>query len=331
MIRYGVAKDILAKYAGSGGLCRDDPLVDLFVRKVLQYLLFQGTYGNERKFCFVAHRGVITIPYELEVPLKASIDGEVASVWNRWFEYHSGNHVNDICLEGKDILEEPNRYPTVYDLPECGSKVGVIATCLEGPDAHVIIKGKDPTGRQIFTWHKGEQIVGEYLHLEKGRCVTSTVTFGSIDEIYKTVTKGYVQVVSSQRDGLIRTFLADLDPFEESPSYRRLRFLTKCNCYDKVSVLGRIRLKNHYADEDIIPFDNLYLLEVAGQSIQRMGNIDVQTAIVQDQYVSKLIEQESVYKKVNNGQPVEMFQPLSGGAVRNARPYRSIRRSWRRR
>lgn len=331
MIKYGVAKQILAKYASTGGKCATDPSVDLFVRQVLQYLLLNGSYGNERKFIFHAVNGVMTLPKELETPLKVRIDGAVGSVWNRWFEYHSGNWVDDNCLADNGVLEEPNLYPTVYDIGSCGAYPAVMGTCEEAEDANVIVKGEDPTGREIFSVHKGEKIVGVYLTVRKNKLTTTDIRFGKITGVSKSITKGYVNLVGlNDYDGLSRTLLADYSPYETDPAYRRIRILAKCPPICKVSILGRIRLKDYYADEDIIPFDNLFLLQVAGQTINSMYNDNVEISIAQSKVAEYLIEKESIYKKVNNGQPVEFYRPLSGGVIKNAaRMYGRYFRGWR--
>lgn len=317
MIRWGDAKKSLAKYEGLAGKCVAS---DLFVTEVLQYLLLHGTYGNERKFIFHAQNGWITLPYELDTPLKMKIDGEIGSVWNRWFEYHSGNMDNDCCLAQDSLFTEPNRYATVYDVPSCGSYLGVTAVCEEDCDAHIIVKGLDPTGREIITVHKGEKIVGEYLNLKKCVLTRSTVIFGKITEVAKEQTNGPVTLLAVSQDGLRRQFLSEYGPFEKSPSYQRARILKRpCPPMCAVSILGRIRLKEHYADDDLIPFDNLYLLNVAGQTVNTMRNDEVDTALKRDTYVKGLIEIEDNYKKVTNGQPLEFFKGLSSGLAMNAR------------
>ncbi len=329
MITYGTAKKILSRYQGLGGKCPGDEETELFVKQVLQYLLYAGTHGNERKFCFHAVQGCFTLPGELEVPLKIKIDGAVGSVWNRWFEYHSGNSVDDPCLASNSVLEEPNRYPTVYDVPAGGGYPAVTAVCEEAADAHVIVKGTDLTGRVIYTVHKGEHISGVYLTIKKGRITASDVKFGKITEVYKTPTKGYVTLLSMGESDSTRKFLSDYSPHEENPSYRRIRILTPdCPPICRVSVLGRIRLKDHYAEEDLIPFDNVYLLQVAGQTVNAMYNSDTQNALAKDQYVKGLIETEGNYKKVNNGQPIEIYRPLSSGMAMDAK--RAGRRLYRR-
>jgi hypothetical protein len=116
-------------------------------------------------------------------------------------------------------------------------------------------------------------------------------------------------------------FLSDYSPIEEKPSYRRFR-LTSRICPNhhgsyKVSVLGRIRLKPAYSDNDYIPFDNLLALSTAGQVINSNYNNDMQTASAKDTFLQEVIAKENEYKRVQNGQPVEFYQPLSAGAIKN--------------
>ncbi len=324
MITYGTAKKLIAKYAGTAGKCPDDESVDIFVKLVLQYLLLNGTHGNERKFHFYAERGVVTLPVELEVPLKIKIEGAVGSVWNRWFEYHSGNLLDEECLPSDAILEDPNRYPTVYDISAPVAFPAVLAACIESPDSYVIVKGLGVDGKDVYTTIDGERVPGVRLRLTKDKIHKSPIAFTKITEVYKTVTKGYVTLVGVNDDGSARKYLASYGPFETTPAYRRVRcVIQNCPAVVRVSVLGRIRLKDHYDDTDLIPFDNLYLLQTAAQTVNSMYNDDIQVGLQKDQYVKGLIETEGSYKKVNNGQPIEIFQPLSAGIIRNAgRPTR---------
>ena len=79
IITFGEAKKELAKYAGKAGKCRDDDSVGLFVKEVIQQLLFRGANGNLRKWEFTTQSGMFTAPPDLELPLKIKIDGEVAA------------------------------------------------------------------------------------------------------------------------------------------------------------------------------------------------------------------------------------------------------------
>jgi len=318
-ILYAEAKKILAQYVGRGGKCANTPDIDLFCRQVFQQLLYSGQHGNIRKFCFQAFKGCVTIPFELEVPIKVKIDGAIGNVWNKWFTWYNINEF-DGCLPASTALyEEPNLYPTVYDIPEGGARVGVLATATEADTAHVIVQGTDPTGREVFTTHNGVQIAGEYLRIRRGELRYTQVKFGKITAITKTPTKGYVQLLWVKPDaGGTKGFLADYSPLEEIPQYRRFKITTPdCGPAVNVSILGRIRVKDAYADNDVLPFDNLYALSLAGQIVNKQYNDDVQVADSKQKTLEGVIDKENEYKRGAQGKPIDIYAPLSGGAIRN--------------
>lgn len=323
-ITYGQAKKVLAPYQARAGKCPDAEGTDFFVRQVLEYLLISGENGSLRKFTFHAVRGCFTIPYELEVPLKLKIDGEVGNVWDRWFEWHNRKSLDEGCVPADEAMyEDPNYYPTVYDVPPGGSQVGVIGTCNESEDAYVIVQGIDANGREIFTTHKGASIKGEYLKIARGQIRYTTKTFHKITDVIKSKTVGYVQllwVIVNDDDTISQGLLADYSPVEETPRYRRYH-ITSRHCPGKssykISVLGRIRLKPAYADNDYIPFDNILALTLGGQFVNSNTNNDMQTAQAKDTFLQNVITKENEYKRVNNGQPVEFFKGTCAGLIKN--------------
>lgn len=318
-ITFGTAKKLLSKYVGSGGKCPSSSDADLFTIKTLQRLLYSGTYGSTRKFTFNAVHGVITAPFELETPLKVKVDGKVGTVWNRWFEYYSTGDLQN-CRPAQDALfEEPNESPVIYDLPTCGSRICTVGTCDEAADAHLIIQGKDATGRQVYTYHQGEQVSGEVVRICKGQQICTNTVFATVEHVIKTRTNGYVQLFGMNSQTGVSRFLADYSPVEENPSYRRFRVDSRyCpHMYAKISVLGRIRLRNSYTDNDIIPFDNLFAIETAGQEINKSYNDDYQGTQAKAVQLQGLITQENDFKRPNNGQPIEAYPPLSPGAIKN--------------
>lgn len=323
-ITFGEARATLSEYAGVGGECPDSENAAKFVLEVLDYMLVSGQYGNIRKFCFIAQKGCFTAPPELETILKVRIDGQSSSAWGKWFEWHDTSILaGENCFSGASATyEEPNTYPTVYNLPSGGSRVGVLATCNESDGSYIIVKGKDPTGRQIITHHNGEQIVGEYLGLSKGTLKYTQNVFGTIDEIYKETTNGYVQLYWIKPDCNQKGFLADYSPLETNPKYKRYRLATldpntKAGTYTRVSVLGRIKLKSAYADTDLIPFDNRYTLKLAAQAMNAQYNNNIDVATAKDNTLREMIGRENEYKRTNNGQPIEVYKPTSAGSIQN--------------
>jgi hypothetical protein len=311
------AKKLLAQYAGRGGRCPDDAETDLFVKQVLQFMLYSAPNGSLRKFCFTAPKGCFTIPYELETPLKVKIGGEVGTVWNRWFDMYNQFDLGQCMIADEALMEEANTFPTVYDVPYDGANIGVIGTAEEDTDAHIIVQGIDLTGREVITNHQGNQIQGEYLRIRRGELRYSTVKFRKITGVIKTKTKGYVQLMWVTPELQNKGFLSDYSPNEQIPQYRRFRLTTrKCDNVLQVSVLGRIRLKESYVDDDILPFDNLYAISLAGQTVHAQGNDNVQVAQAKDQTLQDIITRENEYKRVQPGSPLEVFVPLSAGNIR---------------
>lgn len=320
------AKTILARFVGNGGVCVTNPKADEFTFKVLDYLLISGSVGNLHAFEFCAVNGCLTLPYELETPLKFKLNGVVGSVWDKWYTYHQTKNLNGCEPIGLSLIEDPNRYPTVYDLPVGGSRVGVIGTCDEAPDAHVIVKGYDVSGRQIITSHNGEQVVGEYLDIKGGVLKYTQAIFGKVTEVIKTKTVGYTPLYSYRLATQEKGFLADYAPSETKPTYRRFRFTNPACCPSPglVTILGRIRLKQYYADNDLIPVENRYVLELAGQSMNAMANKDPQLGVAMDQMLNNVISKDNEYHRVQNGQPAEVFIPTSGGSIPNIVGYRGL-------
>jgi len=320
MLTWKQAKETLSRYAGTGGLCDDNPQVDSFTKEVLDYLLLSGSYGNIHKFCFCSVRGCITIPYELEVPLKVKIDGVIGTVWSTWSEFHATKFLENCLPADNALAEDPNYYPTVYPVPDGGAQIATLGFCNEDCNAHIIVQGKDLTGREIVTVHQGKQIVGEYLNIKNGVITYSQCVFGEITGIVKTVTQGYVQLLWVRPNQNTKGFLSDYSPLEEHPSYRRFILKPICGCtgqFHKVSILGRVRLKEKYTDNDYIPFTNRYLLSLAGQAVNANFNRNPEAAVAADKQMMEMISRENEYKNVNNGQPTEMFIPTSPGAIGN--------------
>lgn len=321
MLTFRQAKEILAKYNKRAGTCVDDPSLPQFVIQVLQYMLFSGTYGNLRKYCFMAQKNCFTIPYELEVIEKIKIDNWIGTAWDRFYEFHSTGISPDCVPAARAVFEEPNYYPTVYDVPATGSRVGVLGTCEEAPDAHIIIKGQDLTGREIITQHNGQQVVGEYLRIKKGEIRYTNATFAAITGVVKSVTNGYTNLLWVDLAANLKGFLADYSPLETVPAYRRYRLTTPCcNPFAKVTVLGRIRLKEAYTDTDIIPFENIFTINLAGQTVNAANNRQMDLSKASDIMAADMIERENSYKQPETGQPLEYFIPLSGGAIRGIIP-----------
>lgn len=317
LLTFGEFREIVAPYAGRGGKCPDAKEVSTFAKTVMQYMLIEGADAGIRKLSILAHRGCISLPPEVEVPIKARIDFSVAEVWNKWAEFHSGTDGFESCLPAGQILAEDGTFtPLAYPVPPGGSVVGVMGSCDE--EGVVIVQGKDPTGREIYTTYGDEKIVGERFTIKKNTLQYGQIKFGEITGVTKPQTFGYVSLhavdVAKQK---ITQFLADWSPSEEKPMYRRFRVIAReCGPLVKVSMLARVRLKDNYSDNELTLFENRLTPMFAAQRIQSEANSDTNTASYKRDALKDMLNSEAEFKHAGGSSAVDVYHPLSGGAIR---------------
>lgn len=319
---FGEVRELVAPYAGRTGVCADDPQSAIFAKRVLKYLLYSGDNSAIRKICILVCKGCFALPAEVEVPLQVRIDHRVGNIWSKWLTYHaSGDRLDGkgTCYPAGDVLmEDGSMSPLAYPLPNGGSRIGVMGTCDEAEEAAVLIQGKDPTGRTIYTDSPEGQVPGERLRIRKGEIVYGQVIFGEVTAIKKPQTNGYVQCWAVNPECDSRQFLADWGPLELTPLYKIFRVNSICDTssISHMSMLCRVRLKERYHDNEVLFFDNDIALLFAAQRLQAETNNDLPTAGFKKSAVDDMLNAESGYKSIK-GQPIGVFQPLSGGAVKN--------------
>ncbi len=117
--------------------------------------------------------------------------------------------------------------------------------------------------------------------------------------------------------GKVKGFLSDYSPVEETPSYRRFQLrVSDCPAIAKIRVLGRTRIKNAYAENDRIPFDNLLAIEVAGQVVNSNYNKEMDVATSKNTFLGTIVNNEAIHKRPSNGNPLEVFHTTSPGTIK---------------
>lgn len=304
LLTFGDAKKFLSRYAGKAGSCKDDAIVDLFVKSVIQELLNRGANGNLRKWQFYTQNGTITLPPDLLLPVSIRIDGPCAAgspgrVYDKFYEFYEDATLTDCTPWEKGAVEEPNTFFTQYDIPLCGARILAVPRCCEDAGAHLMLYGIDKEYKDIWVPRKeGGKTKGEYLSIQKENSKYTLACFTSFTSIEKTVTKDYVRLYWYNPDTQAKGLLADLRPNETRPSFRRARILgADCNQSVKVTVLGRVRFYDNYADSDIIPITSLRALKLMAQTLQAEDNDNIQVASYKGQRVTDVIENENRYNR----------------------------------
>lgn len=318
---FGEIRQIVAPYAGRAGKAPEDPSVARFAVECMNLLLYEGSYAGIRKIKVQVDRDCVILPPEVETPLKVKIDARSAEVWNRWYSFHSADadlESDPNCFPAaRTLIEDGAVTPLAYQLPRGGSPVGLLANCEEGSDVTITLEGKDLTGREIVTHHKGEKINGVKITLANGRIVTSPVTFGLITGVVKPVTKGYVTCLAVNPSTGSKRFLADWAPFETRPLYKVYRLkLADYGTVANLSILARIKLKDSYLDTELTPFDNSIAVSLAAHRLQKENTNDDAGAAYKRSALSDILDKEAGVKG-KSGSLLDVFHPLSPGAIKN--------------
>lgn len=317
LITFGEAKEALKKYIGKAGKCPTDEGADLFVKEVIQELLFRGTAGSLRKWEFITQNGTFTAPSDLELPIKMRVGAEVGNVMDKFYEFYDQNTLADCSPCEGGLVEEINQYYTAYDIPCGGARILAVPLCKEDCDANFVIQGLDKEGKQVHMPHKGEQVHGERLSISKEAPKFTAQTFTRITGIEKTLTKNYVRLYYHIPETGERGFLGEYKPGDTHPSFRRFRVVgMSCEKCFKVTILGRIRFCDKYYDNDIIPISNLRALKLMAQQLQAEDNDDIQTASYKNQRIEQSLTNENHYKRTAQA-PVDFLHALSPGALKN--------------
>lgn len=305
LISFGDAKRELKRYAGNAGKCVDDPGVDLFVKSVIQELLQSGASGNIRKWVFVTQNGRFTAPADLELPLSVRIEDGIrnraAVVYDKWYEFYDQSTLADCHPWEEGLVEEPNTFFTVFDPPHAGTRVLAIAQCQEALDAHFMLDGVDRQDRAIFMPDDGEIRKGERLTIRKFKPKYTLGKYAGFTGIVKTPTKGYVRLYWFDPKTGHKGLLSEYAPNTTNPSFRRFRVIKMGRedtnrCY-KVTLLGRVRLLDNYAERDIIPVTNLRAMKLIAQQIQAEDNDNIQVSDYKGKRALQVIENENQYKR----------------------------------
>ena len=312
------ARKAIARYAGKNGKCADSDDVREFVKEVVQRMLHKGANGSLRKWCFHTCNGCFTAPTDMATPLKVRIDDKPACVWSRWYEFNSCNESEcgqDFCT---GLLEQPDRYSTIYDLPACGAYISAVPFCSEDEDAHIIIQGIDMHDREVFVEHMGQEVHGEHLTICKEKPTRSRTKFKKITAVQKSKTRHYVRLYWYDPENQNQGLLAEYRPTETNPCYRRFRVPgVDRNCCTKVTVLGRAKLLDCYHDNDVLPITSISALKTVARQIQGEDNdADINQIRYNKELAEELIEDENQYERTGDD-PFDFYCPLSAGSLCN--------------
>lgn len=339
MITFGELKDKVASVVGS---CTDEKQSELAI-SALKYLSINNAFGDLKKWTIVANDCYITLPHDLDVPKKVLINGNPRPVQNFWHEFndiHSFDRKDRkptfLCdAAGGGIRIEPSVFATAYDLPQCGgfvyfapidvpgSPIYEEVTNTDGSPVKGIIHGLEyNTGADIAIAVDDKMRRGEQLAISLNEHPRSSVAYREITNVIKPKTNNRIGLYWI--NGNLKGCLAEYDPFETRGRFRRayIEPLARnySNCCICLTILGTVKVKEYYDDNELLPFDtavdySLVLKSLDG-AINASNSDELNVAIRQGQ----LVEGNIVKSAEKNMSP---FSPVN---VHNFRANKGARR-----
>jgi hypothetical protein len=302
-----LTKDILEKigrYAGEGGSCPDEAR-DL-LRRIHEFLSFAGTQGVLKKWCVCTIDSYFTLPPDMQVPLKYIDNGRLEKVWDKWFEFSGQANSYDMSVGVEGMFEDPNPYYTVYDGPDKPYHILVVPYEEEDADAHVIVSGHYyGSNAEVRSEYNGKRYRGEYIQIVRDNPHYSHTQFSKIiTGITKSVTKYPIRLEWYIPETGEQGFLCDLPPRAQATVFKRVRLANPCSsrCH-KLTILGRMRLKDYYEDNDILPFDSEDLYISTAQMINLKDRNSLDVAITKEKMIRNTINEQNDYNRTTTSQP----------------------------
>lgn len=325
------------------GACSDEKKSELAI-SVLRYLHKEGAFGLYRKWEVFANQCYVTLPPDLDTPKKVAINGNPRPVQDFWHEFHDVNsydsaEFNDsnlLCThEGGGIRIEPNYYATACDVPPCGGYVYFApipvpnAPIYEEKGLEATIHGKEyQTNKEVSLAHNNVMAKGEVLPISPSEVLFSTIKYREIFNIIKPKTLNRYGLFWAEHKGpnAKSGLLAELEPFDTKPRFRRIyipalkqyyqefygsddeQIYNKCGVC--LTILGTIKIKDHYDDNEIIPFVegvDFALTAKAIHGVLHASNSDeLNVALKQQQVVERDIQKTWDTKSVS-GTPINVI------------------------
>lgn len=343
MINFKEAKQKLKPYINKG-TC-NDAVAGLKINEALERIIDGGKWkGTICKFAFCHEGGCLTMPREVESILGAVECSYPLNIQSMWYAFQ-GNGWGQLSSTNKpwgNVEDRGDGYVTQFDLSE-DSYLRVYTDLTEATGSKVLIQGYDDNGNRVQTNVGGEWIDGEYVSLNGGPNLTTTL-FSRITGIQfhnangdLAKRNGYVRIYAY--DGSVNTKLLGIyHPNDEIPSFRRYYYPgylgnSGCGCSNSDSdsplpilVLAKIRFVEMVRDTDILPISSIGALKNMCQALYYEENENLEKAQAYEaQAIRILNNQLKQYQGGMVARPKVDIPGRNGGYCRGSGPIRWVR------
>jgi len=326
MLTLGYAKIHLAAFCGDGVCANDNKgpngynRATLRIQEAVQRIMAKpGCPQITQCMRVCMANGCITAPRDVEKFIRARINGEIANVFDRWYEFLEA---------GPGLLSDSERDNGYKDLVDRGltavqydphepMKLGVCSDLAETDTAFLLIQGYDETDREVRSNTPDGIIFGEYVPITKDVIFHTNALFSKVKAVIKPRTNGYVMLAGLEFavDGSIdhRHHLAWYHPDDERPEFRRYAFRSpeECGCSDdtfyQLNAIAQLKFVPFWRDTDLIWPEDMPTIKFMLQAMKYYdGGEPEKGRIYETLAENRMLEVASKYETVHAIPDVQM-------------------------
>jgi hypothetical protein len=292
LLTLGHAKTALARYA-DGGVCSDDQratdLINLAVERLVDYGKWKGLVV---RYDFYVYQKLVTLPREIETPLAITLNNQVPTIQNRWYEFKgngSGPWDPDVNAWSHSCVDR-GETGTIYDLPE-SLRVGGRSMKSETAGQYVWVFGYDSNNQWVRTEVDGVWVDGERISLDSTLQLTTTV-FSKVTRINKPITNGEFRLYAYYDDGTTAV-LGVYHHSEEDPVFRRYLVTNAEDCeLQCCTVIAKKRYLPAVHDTDVLLIQSLNALRFMLMAIHKEDVDEPDTGEIFEQKAIRVLKKQ---------------------------------------
>lgn len=271
-----------ARCAKAVNLCADDDRVADYVNAACERLLYEmKSTGTVFKYRVCLNEACIVWPRMIETIESFAICGRPGTVRNRWYEFlETGPGLSgETCGNGNQLIDSGEAV-AFDEVNGTNKKIAVSVDVTEDTSAKILLQYYDENGKWVRTQVSGEWIDGEYITLP----ATGAYAYTALD----VMAKGLVRVIKPVTNGVVRLWeydatgptyraLAEYEPSETIPVYRRSTIpgINNGGCCEReddcgkisVTVMAKVRFIPVSHDNDFVCINHADAIRLGCQAV----------------------------------------------------------------
>lgn len=317
----GDIKTNIARLLSMGGT--DARVVD-YINEAQQRLMYKGKWpGTYVRYAVTNSSGTITWPRQLETIETVAIDDLPGIVRNEWYEFlESGPGLLDSADCDSYTLVDRGEAPCFSDLNDTDKKLRTYTSVTADAGLKVLFQGYDENGDWVRTQDPATNVWKDGEEVELTTTYVDTLNFfGTLSAVQKPVSEGNVKVYEWDTTNSTQRLIADYQPSETRPTYRRsLISGLKDNDDAVVTVTGKLRFTPASADTDWLHIGYEAAIKEMVLSIRKAENNLVKEADAYEKRAVQLLQEQLMHHLGDGAVAVPRFQNVNtfgGGGVAN--------------